>query len=76
MAALLGGHVAWRDRSLRDLPHATWHGWSGEAFRGWGAYLRRAGGSQGGALYGWGGGEAGLEKGRERTCFAAWLAWY
>lgn len=40
MALLLGGYIAWRDWSLRGLPHATWHGWSRDALRGWGTYLR------------------------------------
>lgn len=41
MAALLGLHCVVRDATvLRGLPHATWHGWSGEALRGWPAYLR------------------------------------
>ena len=40
MAALLGTFIAVRDASLRGTPTATWHGWSTQALRGWGQYLR------------------------------------
>ena len=41
MALLLGAYIAFRDGAvLRGLPHATWHGWSRDALRGWRAYLR------------------------------------
>ncbi|PSC71531.1 MATE efflux family [Micractinium conductrix] len=43
MALLLGAYIAFRDGAvLRGLPHATWHGWSRDALRGWRAYLRFA----------------------------------
>lgn len=40
MVVALGSYIVWRDAKLRGLPHATWHGWSREALRGWGEYLR------------------------------------
>ncbi|KAL4443788.1 hypothetical protein ABPG75_011525 [Micractinium tetrahymenae] len=43
MAALLGLYCVARDAAvLRGLPHATWHGWSMDALRGWPSYLRFA----------------------------------
>ena len=41
-ALILGGYTIWRDWRMRDEPHATWKGWSWEALRGWGTYLRYA----------------------------------
>ncbi|KAL4442008.1 hypothetical protein ABPG77_011269, partial [Micractinium sp. CCAP 211/92] len=40
MAGLLGLYCVVRDAALRGQPHATWHGWSMDALRGWPAYLR------------------------------------
>lgn len=40
LAALLGAYIVLRDRRLRGLPHATWHGWGTEALHGWATYLR------------------------------------
>lgn len=38
--AMLGGYIIVRDSRLRGQPHATWHGWSRDAFQGWWTYLR------------------------------------
>ncbi|KAK9834158.1 hypothetical protein WJX81_003586 [Elliptochloris bilobata] len=41
-AALLLGYLVWRERRLAGTPQQTWHGWSREAWCGWGTYLRIA----------------------------------
>lgn len=81
MAALLGGYVAWRDlHQLSGLPTATWHGWSTEALKGWGAYLRQGWSRQGGwlqqvraaAMQGWWGKAHGMAwKGWAALCLPA-----
>ena len=40
MVAALGAYIILRDRRLRGQPQATWGGWSRDALRGWGEYLR------------------------------------
>lgn len=42
MAGLLAAYVCGRSWAQRDLDRRTWHGFSREALRGWGGYLKIA----------------------------------
>ena len=40
LLALLAGFTALHHRKLAGSERQTWHGWSWEAFTGWGAFLK------------------------------------
>lgn len=42
MAGLLGVYIIFRSWLQSGSPSATWQGWSTDALRGWGAYLKIA----------------------------------